>query len=355
MTFSKWLFLSLITCSAFQPFIYGASCDPQSSIAKANEHIAAACEELENLYDGHCQPVYLPKDKCCCWGKINFYAESLWWRIFQDGLHYAISGVDSDVSGEGKLFALDGEWDTGFRIGAGIFFPCNAWKLTFDWMRFRNEERDGVIEGALTLRATRGGPGGINTITTAEADLQFKLDSLRLTLQMPLFSRRHIVIKPLVRIRGDWITENFHILYDSIAGTIDNRLKYWGIGPEGGLEAVWYLLPCFGVYGQATVAGLYGHFDIHQTQFDDGSGEEVNTQNQLNKMQSSLSATLGVQWEGVFFNRVFLSLKAGWETNVWFNINSTLVFTDSSTEGSLVNTIADLRTSGLTLRATLAY
>lgn len=354
MNFSKQLYLFLTICFIFQPLAYGEPNRPQSGTARACKHLSIACKELEGLYDECYNSDYLPVEKICCWKMINFYAEYLWWRIFQDKLHYAITGVDSSLDAAGELFALEGTWDSGFRIGSEICFPFNGWKLFFDWTRFRNHDRDDVFDTGLTLRATRGTPDGIDVIDSAESDFRFKLDSFRLALQLPLFTRTHVAVQPIAGIRADRISEDFLIIYRDNEGIIDNTFQYWGIGPEVGLDTIWYLLPCFALYGRATVAGLYGNFDMHQEQFD-SEGDEVNVRSQFDRMQSTLSATLGVQWEGLCFRNILLSLKLGWETNIWFSLNSILSFSDAGTEGTLVNSSADLRTSGLTLRAKISF
>ena len=338
----------------FQTMIYGGS----QPLVNACEHLSYACQELANACEEEYNPLYLPIEKCCCWGTLNFYSEYLWWRVFQNGLHYAVTGVEDNVPAPGKLFAFNGDWDTGFCVGGEIVFPNNAWKVTLNWLRFRNKDNQAVIEDGLVLRATRGEPGGIDTLLAAMAQFQFKLDTLRLSLQTPLFTRAHVVIKPMVGIRTDWISENFGVVYEATGtndGTFNNTFQYWGIGPEGGVEANWYLLPCFSVYGQTAIAGLYGKYNVHQEQFASGRGEDINVRINNDRLQTTLATIVGVQWEGCFFRNIFLALRLGWETHFWVNLNTTLLYTDARQEGSLVDTSDDLRTSGVTLRAAVAF
>ncbi|MCH9627524.1 MAG: hypothetical protein S4CHLAM2_11650 [Chlamydiales bacterium] len=360
MGYKKLVYGFLVSCCLIQPNLFGSgneiSCDPYCSLTNACEQLACACEELSGRYEENYNTTYLPMEKCCYWGVINFYAEYLWWKIHQEGLHYAVSGVQNNVPGEGRLFALEGDWDSGFRIGAGIFFPCNSWRLNLDWLSLRNEDMDAVQPSGLVLRATRGHPGDIDVITSAVADMTFKLDSIRLSLDIPIFTRTHVAITPSIGLRNDSIRETFEIVYTGTeSGRFRNSIQYCGLGPQVGLNAAWYLLPCFAVCGDLGVAGLYGSCDIHQQTADNDTDEDSNFRYRPERLQSTFNSTLGVQWEGSFFRNIYLRLKLGWETNIWFNFNTLYSFTSIGEEGNLVNVANDLRTSGITFRGTLSF
>ncbi len=362
MSYKNWIYSFLLGCCLVQSNVFGNGdeipCDPYCCLTDACAQLASACEELSGRYEENYNTTYLPVEKCCYWGILNVYAEYLWWRVFQDGLHYAVSGVQNNPPAAGKLYALDGDWDSGFRVGAGVFFPCNAWRLNLDWLSLRNSETDAISGQSigLTLRATRGHPGDIDIITSAVADMDFKLDSIRLMLDIPIFTRTHVSLNPSIGIRNDSIRETFNIVYvGGESGTFTNKIRYCGTGPEIGLNASWYLLPCFSVCGNLGVSGLYGSCAIQQMTADTDGDEDSNFCHRIDKFQSTLSAKLGVQWEGTFFRQIYLRLNLGWETNIWFNFDTLYSFTSTGEEGNLVNVANDLRTSGITFRATLSF
>lgn len=353
MRLSKWYVAFLMICFVNHNTAHSQCSD---TIASACQHIAAACEELAGICEEDCNDSYIPLEGRFCWGDISFYAEYIWWHIYQQQLHFAVTGVQNVPPCEGELFALNGDWGSGFRIGAGIIFPFNSWKLTLDWLCLRNEEEKGVSAGSgLILRATRGLPMGVDSVAAAFATFDFKLDMIQLLVQVPLFTRLHLALKPLAGIRADRISEDFGIVYTSTNAIFNNQLSWWGIGPEAGLETAWYFFPTFALFGKATVAGLYGNYEIHQIGMDSTGNEDVNIGNRFDNFLSTFSAILGVQWDGVFFRDIYISLKLGWETNVWFNLNSVYTFTDPTIEGSLVDSRGDLRTNGLTFYGSIAF
>ncbi len=333
-----------------------ADCDPYGSLTSACEQLASACEELSGRYEEECNPIYMPVEKMCYWGVLNFYGEYLWWKVHQEGLHFAVTGVLNNTV-EGKLFALNGEWSSGFRVGAGIFFPINTWRINLDWLQMHTSEERGVVNpgGALPLRTTRL-IGDTDTITSAIADWRFKLDSIRLTLEVPLFMRTHVSIIPSIGVRNDYIRETFRADYSGAEpGFYETRTQYNGLGPEIAVNASWYLLPCFSIFGNLRTSGMYGSLETHQIVFDTDTNEDVAFRYDFDRLQTTLGSTVGVQWEGSFFRNIFLRLSLGWETNIWFNFNTLYQTISTVSEGTLVNISDNLSTSGVTFRGTLSF
>lgn len=352
--------LVLIALSACLPFTLNAM-DGQTA-ANVCAHLSAACQELAGCCEEDENCVYLPIEKCCHWGSLTVYGEYLYWKVFQDDLHFAIDGVNPGNTAQGRIYQHNGEWESGFRVGASIFFPCSAWRLGGDWLRLRSHQEEVALDplAPLNLRATRGTPDGLDELDSASSEFQLDLDSYRVTLQVPLFTRTHVSLEPIVALRGDMIEEQFSIDYDgtgTAVGTYSNKINYWGVGPEVGLEMKWYLLPCFSLFGRSSIAGIYGPCEVEQIQFSTGTltSDDLNVKNRFDRLQPIYGATIGLQWEGIFFRCLFMTLRFAWETQVWEEFNTTYQFFNTTQEGAMIETEGDLYTTGITARLGLSF
>lgn len=315
-------------------------------------HLQAVRDELHACCD---ESAVVSQQRCDCWGSLEVYGEYVWWKVFQDDLHYAISGVQNNVPSAGNLNRFDGQWESGFRVGASMILPCYAWRLGGEWLRLRSNASDHVVEGDLVLRATRGQPMNVDVIDQALASFDLKLDTVRLNVEMPLCQNACVVLTPIVGLRADFISEDFAITYVTPDATFDNRMQYWGVGPEVGLDLSWYVLPCFSFFGRPSVGTLYGSCGIHQEQFRAGANEDVNVRSRMDRLQPVFATTIGMQWEKLVCKCLHINLGLAWESNVWIDLNTTLLYFHQGIEGALTETEGNLYTSGITARAGLAF
>jgi len=307
---------------------------------------------VSSLYSAHCQQ----NERL----HVMAYGEYLYWLAEQESLHFAIDGIQEE--GMGQLYAIEGTWDSGFRVGAGIVLPCQCQELTFDWTRFRTGDSEFVLEDGLDLFPTRGNPGGPGNIIDASAEWQLEIDSLRLRWAIPLSVHSCLLLQPYLAVRSDLIHQHFHVHYE-VGGANDNCIninsRFWGVGPEIGFESRWFLYKrCFSLFADASYSLLRGCQDLQELHDRiTSSNNDVHVEYSILKLQSVVSLQLGLRWQGCINIRCQLpiSVQAGWESNIWFDQSGMLAFTDRARDGSVVFPNSSLKTSGLTLRASIAY
>lgn len=194
--------------------------------------------------------------RCSDTCKLNFNVELLYWRPELCGLESVFGNteiattVDSNNITTTVVRESDKEphfkWNTGFRVGADVAFDC--FDLELEWTHF---------DGRAKFREN-----------SQHGHWKIKYDVVDLT-----FGRRFCVVpcfylQPFIGVRGIQIHQklksHLETIFTSSAGTTTvftdkhDKEDFWGVGPQLGLNADWYLGCNLSLYGSFAVVTYYG-------------------------------------------------------------------------------------------------
>lgn len=200
-----------------------------------------------------CSPIsYCEPENC----NFNFRGELLYWRPELCSLESAFGSTTIATTVNGGIITTtvtevdeepDSKWSPGFRIGADMAFDC--FDLELDWTHFN---------GRASFREDE-----------QHGHWKIRYDVIDLTIGRNLCFGSCFYLKPFIGLRGARIHQtlksHLETLFTSIIGNNvvftdqDDKEDFWGLGPQIGLEADWYLGCDFSLYGSITAVTYYGH------------------------------------------------------------------------------------------------
>lgn len=256
--------------------------------------IAAQVNGLDYNQSMYCEPSCCETTACA----LNFNGEVLYWRPELCGLESAFGDtaiattVDENAITTTTITESDKEphfkWNTGFRVGADITFNC--FDLELDWTHF-----DGCAEFCEN---------------TQYGHWKIKYDVIDLTFGREFAATPCFCLKPFIGLRGARIHQRLKshletLFTSSLIGSNtvltdkDDKEDFWGIGPQFGLDANWYLGCNFSLYGSFAVVSYYGH--VRNRNFDtDIFTKTVSVCNGKKKHcfnNIATDAALGIRWD----------------------------------------------------------
>ncbi len=204
-----------------------------------------------------CKPAEVCNPPCCEYTAFSIDAELLYWRPELRGLEAAFGNttiatvVNSPTFTTTTITETDvqphSKWSPGWRVGADFEFAC-CFDIEADWTHFQGH-------------ATRssGEQHGRWNITYNVVDL---------TLGRLCYTAPSFYFKPFIGVRGAWIHQTLksHLttLVTSAVGSattltyMNDKERFWGVGPELGLEANWCMGCNFSLYAMVDVVSYYG-------------------------------------------------------------------------------------------------
>jgi hypothetical protein len=166
-----------------------------------------------------------------------------------------------------------------------------------------------------------------------------------------------MTLRPHFGLKTAWINQKFNTNYQ-IDGTLyvnprvtypvasianvsevenEQSLTSWGLGIRAGLDPVFHISRCWGIYGNLALSALYQYYSAQSEQYYTlNTGDEyslTNVSKSNHTVTPVLELGLGLEYMTWFCNEAYmLHIKAGWEEQVWFNTNQ---FITKSQEGNL--------------------
>lgn len=298
-------------------------------------------------------------------------ADLLYWQTQSDLLTYptafsqtSLSSLPQDI----RLRDTNIDWAWGFRVGAGYQFAYDNWRLDaeYTYLRPRGNQStsyDTEANGGLPITATSPGisanfsTGSELFGKTASVAYHLDYDYVSLLLSKNYCVSRSVDVSMQWGLAANWFDQSVVAQYTG--GTEENYLNTqvlttknfsdsWGIGPRAGLGALWHLGAGFGLFGDFAGEIMVGKVRGTSIQEVDGSSENyVKYHFDGYRYRPQLFMQLGLSYDA-FFNGAsqHFGLRAGWETQVWFNEGTNIV-----TYPQIVQDFGNLQFSGFTLKA----
>jgi len=251
---------------------------------------------MEGYSTNCCEPIY-----CGTPEESNFYVfgDFLYWRPELCGLESAFGTtaitnavnngittttiVESDEKPHSK-------WSPGFRVGCGVEMDCYDAELR--WTDF---------SGHATFNEK-----------SQHGHWKIKYDVIDFTFGRQFSVTPCFYLRPYIGVRGAHIRQrlNSHLTASFTSGTVNSTVatdindseKFWGVGPQIGLDAIWNIGCDFSLYGGIAVVTYYG----------DANGKHRNT----DTFASSASVCRGKKEH--CFNNIGTDLSLGirWDKSV---------------------------------------
>jgi hypothetical protein len=277
-----------------------------------------------------CGPNCLPAPYCA---EFNIFAEGVYWRADLAGLETAFGSTDVTTTVDPVTSFItttitesdkqpNFQWRPGFRVGGDYAFGCFDIGTAWTHYNGRAHFRDGEQHGRWNIR----------------------YDTIDLT-----FGRRCCVAPcfyflPFVGLRGLYVYQSLHSDLEATftAGVVGNNTvfteksdkeTFWGLGPELGVEADWYLGCNFSLYASFDFVTYYGNIKGEYNQTDVFPLTTSVSHDRASHRFTTIGTdgAVGIRWDKAWpvASEVLLTLKAGLEQHRIYE------FSDIASDGTL--------------------
>jgi hypothetical protein len=311
-------------------------------------------------------------------GKVNFPSnfqveggcnllitgEYLYWTAREDGLYFAQEGFKnpapafpprtSTTSFHGTLKKVHPAWDNGARIGIGLNFPREGYDAILYWTWFASQGHASAHSRQGTLLPLWGTPDFNPLVGATQAKGHFSLNLNLLDLEWGRSSwfGGSFSVRPFFGLRGAWIDQTLktHFTY-ATAPAISENLRAEADFHGGGLRAgidIRFAFPCnLSLYGLTSGSLLYGQTN-NRLRAQENHTAIAHTKDLFWKGISALQMGLGLSWDTHFAkDRLHIELHIGWESNIWFSINTMNHFMPQLRQGAYFKENSNLSMQGL--------
>lgn len=286
--------------------------------APSNEEIIADCQfcspELISPPEVYCKPCTYRPDRC---NNIWTGFDILLWRACVDGFscHFGNVSITNTTSPSLTTTAISQtdkdiqfDWDLGFRASFGYEFAPIEYDVGLYWTRFHQKTRtkDGVNRAHWKL-----------DFDTVDGTVSHRVWIDPCFDLIPEFHLRYAQIEQ--HFNTDLLTIHTSQTAVTRITTISrNKQNFWGLGPVFGLQADWYFLCGFSLFGALDGGILYGHFKTEHNDKDSTSTVATICSSRGNSCSAQfvLDLSLGICWEDEN-----VTLKTGLEHHRFANFN----------------------------------
>lgn len=260
----------------------------------------------------------------------------LFWKPYQEDMHYAVRTKQSTESGtiDLKVRPKSPEYDlsSGVRLGVGVY-TSDVWdvKLRGTYLYSDNTEEQHAIGSSTDALFPSVFPflqGAAGNQTKSYWRLNFGIGDLtlgRTTTLSPKFN-----VRPFIGIRSVFMRQLFKNQFDAVAGAsivpgaFRNTSNVWGIGPRAGLDSTYYFADHWSFQGGLSGSLVLGNFRARQKLlgFNGADHLKVHVKDSSAMIRANLDGYLGIGWDMYFNNnnnRVYVAILC--DTSYWFGIN----------------------------------
>lgn len=276
----------------------------------------------------------MPKNQGSCNPSIHVDADIFLWTARESGTDCWAEGFSkTSTSTTNTLEAIDFGWDPGFRVGIGCNTGHDSWDTQLYFTCFHTSANDSVSGAPGSVHSTFVGafylanPSGLSISGPAyeKARIKWKIDfnTFDLELGRKFFVSDALTFRPFVGVKGGWIDQSIHSLWQNPTiifeffntSVEDLSNNFWGIGPSGGINGSWKLSSHFNLIGDFSTALMYGHWSFSDLFYNKGFDQKITSH--LKDIDGG--AMMVRTWLGLEWIHSFLSLKLGYEMQVWFD------------------------------------
>ncbi|MBS0652463.1 MAG: hypothetical protein JSR39_02935 [Verrucomicrobia bacterium] len=275
-------------------------------------------------------------------------ADYLLWKATEQNLNFASDVLDTlaigEMSPKGKLFNVEFNWQSGFRVGLGYNLGHDQWDTDLTWTWFMDHGSGNAESSANQIFSTIASPifNALISAKKAKSDLELHLNLLDWELGREFYTGKWLTVRPFGGLRTGWVNQNWKTEYFDPGSfrsvplkkfQVDLKQEFWGIGLRGGLDTEWSLISGLSIYGNGAVSLLYGFFRDARleksTSMAGIKGRNLFGVSSKRCEQAIAELQLGLRWDQMFsHDRFHLRIQTGWEHMVFFDHNHLFFYLD---------------------------
>jgi hypothetical protein len=289
-------------------------------------------------------------------------ADFIWWKATEEGLEYALTGVNPNAAAstapadlftapqKGESKSVGEDWAPGFKVGLGLSLGHDGWDVytQYTWLHandsnsISSRSSTDIVAFADSL-SFQG--GSIFTGNKASSRWDMHFNAIDLELGRNFYLSQFLTMRPHIGLKGTWQDhdwksslngQSFFIQVNngpnqSVTGPVRHNKEYdvWSIGIRGGFNIAWYMSKCWSIYGNLAFSTLWTNY-YKQTEYlatDNTSTGTTETRVWINTDSDNLytckyvgELELGLRYEIWFYDDNYhFAIQAGWEQQVWVN------------------------------------
>lgn len=268
------------------------------------------------------------------------FAEALIWKFragSADNWAQEISPAGTDRTA--RILGVPFKWQPGLRVGVGQN-NCDDWDTVFSYTGFQTKGKSQASPtsgsvyspflGNFYINNTNG--AGISGPIYQSANIQWKVlyNIFDLEIGRKFAVDPFLKLRPFIGLKGGSINQTIHSNWQnpSVATTFTSasenlKNNFWGIGPSIGLDTTWAI--CQSSYGSfnlfADISGslLWGHWRF-KDQYENNTTASVAVHlRPINGAATMARGLLGIEWTHCLSTESSLTIRLGYEAQVWFN------------------------------------
>ena len=233
---------------------------------------------------------------------------------------------------------FDLEW--GITCGFGYHFTHDDWFLAanFDWLRSKGKSNATskysrqIVPINVWKYQMISGSTDVTYFNSANSTLTADYFNLDVDLNKGVFLTGCFSFEPHAGLQVSWIYYDQNTTFtDGPSGTgyqsydglkREQDTNFWGIGPQFGLDSMWYLAEGFSFFADNSIALLFGQAKVS----DDVSFQanittfHTNVKDNHDVMSPAARSVLGFRYDkDVYCDKQHISLKVGLDTRYYWN------------------------------------
>jgi len=259
------------------------------------------------------------------WGG-KFSASYLYWSADEDALEFAMSGIaptpTTAITEQGKVYVPRHKWDSGFKVGIGLFTPWDGWDLFADYTRFlTSRQRTAFSRTPGTLRKIWQTTVNFTNINQGAASWNLNFNNVDLALGRSYYISTQFSVHPFVGLKGAWQNQGYNVNYDGSPSqtptptpqstNMDQKQQMWAIGVLVGADMYWRFWKPFSLFGKVAASILSEEFRVRRvdTNFQNETDSAPEAEwiaafatKHVNRASPVLEAVIGLEVEKWAYN-----------------------------------------------------
>jgi hypothetical protein len=259
----------------------------------------------------------------------------IYWTAREDGLEFAISGVNTPSSGVNHLPVAKGQkydprfrFKSGFKAGVGFSFGHDKWDmyLNYTWFNSHNNHKTAGKKGSQPLSnlIPLALSNEYSMLTTARGIWDLNFNVIDGSLGRNFYVSKFLSLRPFFGAKGTYQKQKYHITYDFANEPdmkIHNKNNFWGIGLMAGVNTAWHLAGTWSLFADLALSSLWGNFNVSRKDVS-GSTTYYDVAEGFHTIKPVIEIGAGIRKEDWFdHDRYHVSVQAGWEQQVWYSQN----------------------------------
>lgn len=236
----------------------------------------------------------------------------------------------------GTISEIDFGWQWGFKAGVGMQTTHDDWDIYLQYTRFKTAQSAGskkdLPAGFLGLT------GFLDPALSAKSSYKLSYNDLSLLLGKAYYLSSKFMTKPFLGIKNSWINQKQTSKYEfdtrsgsliSFSSQLEDRCKFWGIGPLAGFNWQFYLDGGFSLLSEVSVSLLYGFYkceDFYKTEESRIEGDQnissfgrANIKGSMHHFSPYSDFQIGLCYERSYNeDRIFFLCKLLYEAQYFF-------------------------------------